>query len=336
MSQYFLRRLLLLIPTFIGITVVVFTITRFVPGGPVERMIAKARSQSAHKSNATSGTQISEEQIQALKEYYGFDKPVLASYALWMHKIASWDLGMSTRYGEPVWDTIKSKLPVSTYYGFMTTVLVYLVCIPLGIVKAIKHGSWFDSASSFIVFFGYAIPGFVIGIIGIVVFASYFEVLPVGGFVSDGFEEMGGIDKIIDVLQHSLLPLAAYLAGSFAVMTFLMKNSLLDQLSQDYMRTAMAKGITFKKAVWRHGVQNALIPIATTFGSNISLFLAGSFLIEKVFDIDGLGLLGYEAVVERDYPVVMGILVLTASAQIVGNILSDICVALVDPRVQYR
>ncbi len=338
-TSYFIRRLLLIIPTFIGITVMVFAITRLVPGGPIERVIAQyqqAAQQFQLRGDETRGTEISEEQIAQLKEYYGFDKPILVSYWEWLKKIGRLDLGTSSRYSEPVWVIIKEKLPVSVYYGVVTMILTYAVCIPLGILKAIRHATVIDYVSSVMVFIGYAIPGFVIGIILLVLFASHWELFPLGGFTSDEFDDLPLAGKAWDIIYHSVLPLAAYLAGSFAVMTFLMKNSLMDNLAADYVRTAMAKGLTFNNAVFRHALRNSLIPIATSFGNNISLILTGSFLIEKIFDIDGFGLLGYESVLERDYPVVMGILVLSALLQLVGNILSDICVAMVDPRVQFQ
>ena len=342
MTAYFIRRILLIFPTFIGITILVFTITRFVPGGPVERMIAEARmmgvagldSQGASTDNQTQP--LSDEQIEELKKYYGFDKPVLVSYFLWLAKVLKGDLGTSTRYYDPVWDMIKERIPISLYFGIISLVMIYGVCIPLGIAKAIKHKSVFDNVSSVIVFIGYAIPGWVVGVLLLVLFASHWEVFPLGGLVSDGFDELSGYQKTIDILKHTILPVIAYVAGSFTVMTFLMKNTLMDNLAADYVRTAIAKGLSFKSAIFRHALRNSLIPMATHFGNNISIILMGSFLIEKVFNINGMGLLGYESVVERDYPVVMGILVISSLLFMIGNILSDICVAAVDPRVQFE
>jgi microcin C transport system permease protein len=341
MAAYLLRRMLLIIPTFLGITVMVFTITRFVPGGPIERMIAEARMQKAGGTAAgrSAGDQsqlLSEEQIQELKKYYGFDKPVLVSYFLWLGKVLSGDLGTSTRYYDPVWDMIRDRIPISLYFGSISLFLVYGVCIPLGMAKAIRHKTQFDNISSIIVFIGYAIPGWVVGVLMLVFFASHWEIFPLGGFVSDDFEAMTIWGKGWDLLRHTFLPLIAYMVGSFTVMTFLMKNTLMDNLSSDYVRTAIAKGLSFKSAVFRHALQNSLIPMATHFGNNISLILMGSFLIEKVFNINGMGLLGYESVVERDYPVVMGILVISSLLFMIGNILSDICVALIDPRVTFE
>ena len=218
----------------------------------------------------------------------------------------------------------------------MTLILTYLICIPLGIYKAINHGAKMDNLTSAIVFVGYAVPGYVI-VIGLVLFfAAHLEWFPLGGFVSDSFDDLSLFGKAKDLLWHSALPLLSYMAGSFAILTFMMKNSLLDSLSEDYMRTAMAKGNKFKVAVFKHALRNSLIPIATHFGNNVSLILTGSFLIETIFNIDGFGLLGYESVVERDYPVVLGILVISSLLFMIGNIISDICVAIVDPRVQFK
>ena len=214
-------------------------------------------------------------------------------------------------------------------------VMVYGVCIPLGISKAVRHKSVYDNVTSVVVFTGYAIPGWVVGVLLLVLLASHWEVFPLGGLVSDDFEEFTLIHKIGDLLWHTALPLTAYILGSFSVLTLLMKNSLMDNLSADYVRTAIAKGLSFKQAVFRHALRNSLIPVATTFGDNLSVILSGSFLIEKVFNINGMGLLGYESVIDRDYPVVMGILVISSLLFMIGNILSDLCVALVDPRVQF-
>lgn len=343
MTQYFIRRFLLIIPTFIGITILVFVITRFVPGGPIERMIAEAQQASmqmggaAQAGSGIGAATLDEDQIKQLEAYYGFDKPILVSYWDWLTKVVQFDLGLSTRYSDPVWDTIKERLPVSAFYGITTMLITYFISIPLGYWKAIKHNSHFDHTSSIAVFVGYAIPSYVVGIILLVVFASNLEWFPMGGFYSDDFEGLEtNWERINDVLYHAVLPLLAYVAGSFAVMTFMMKNALMDNLAADYVRTAIAKGIPFRQAITRHALRNSLIPIATHFGNNISVIIGGSFLIEKIFNIDGLGLLGYESIVERDYPIVLGVLVISALLQLFGNILSDICVAVVDPRVQFR
>lgn len=338
MAAYFLRRFLLIIPTFIGITLLVFAITRVVPGGPIERMMTQAQlggeSGSLSRGQASGGT-LSAEQLAELERYYGFDKPLWESYGIWLKNVLQFDLGRSTRYQDPVWDIIKERFPVSLFYGITTLILTYTVCIPLGLLKGMYHGGKFDAWSSAMVFFGYALPSYVIGIASISLFAGYWDIFPLGGFVSDDFDDMNLWQRTGDIFHHAVLPLLAYTAGSFAVTTFMMKNALMDNLSADYMRTATAKGLSRSQAVRGHAARNSLIPIATSFGSNISLLVSGSFLIETIFNIDGIGLLGYEAILERDYPIVMGILVISSLLYMVGNILSDVCVALVDPRIRF-
>jgi microcin C transport system permease protein len=321
----------------------VFVVTRFVPGGPIERIIAQAQQMQAMEGGKSAGPSsqeqsqpLSQEQIEELRKYYGFDKPVFISYIFWLGKVLRGDLGVSTRYYDPVWSMIRERIPISLYFGILSLILVYGICIPLGIAKAIKHKSYFDNISSITVFIGYAIPGWVVGVLMLVFFASYWEIFPLGGLVSDDFDDFTMIAKIKDIIWHTILPLLAYVLGSFTVMTFLMKNTLMDNLAADYVRTAIAKGLPFRKAVFNHALRNSLIPIATSFGNNISIILSGSFLIEKVFNINGMGLLGYESVVERDYPVVLGILVISSLLFMIGNILSDICVAMVDPRVKFE
>jgi len=329
MTAYFIRRLLLIIPTFLGITVVVFVITRMVPGGPIERIIVQARQMQSSLGMASGAAEqrqpLSDDQIARLKAYYGFDKPVLVSYGQWLVKVLRGDLGTSTRYYDPVWRMIAERIPIS--HG---------VCIPLGIAKALRHKSGFDNTTSVVVFVGYAVPGWVIGVLLLTLLASVWEVFPLGGLTSDNFPDLTLGEQIVDILWHTVLPLTAYVAGSFAVMTMLMKNTLMDNLAADYVRTAVAKGLPFRRAVFRHALRNSLIPIATSFGNNVSVIVSGSFLIEKVFNINGMGLLGYESVVERDYPVVLGILVVSSLLFLVGNILSDLCVAVVDPRVRFE
>lgn len=338
MTGYFIRRLFLVIPTFIGVTVMVFTITRFVPGGPIERMISEAQRMSGERMAGRGSQQsaLSPEQIKELERYYGFDKPILVAYLEWLSKTVTLDLGISTRYNEPVWNVIKSRFPISIFYGIVTMIFTYLVCVPLGIFKAIHHRSHLDNITSVAVFIGYAIPNYIVAIALIILLASHWELFPLGGFVSDMWDDFTPWNKIVDLLHHAVLPLISYMAASFAVTTLLMKNSMMENLSSDYVRTAIAKGLPFKKAVIRHAFRNSLIPIATSFGNNISRILMGSFLVETIFNIDGFGLLGFESIVQRDYPIVMGILVISSLLFLLGNILSDICVAIVDPRVQFK
>ncbi len=336
MGKYLFRRFLLMIPTFLGITFMVFCITRIVPGGPVEKILAEAQMMNQGRASGSGGAPLSEDQINELKAYYGLDKPMIEAYFIWLGKVLKLDLGVSSRYSDPVWDTIKDRLPISAYFGIMTLLITHLVCIPLGIVKAIKHNSTLDNITSIGVFVGYAVPAYVVGILLLVWFGSGLEWFPMGGFTGDDFEDLDFWGKTKDLMNHTALPLATYLAGDFAVKTFLMKNTLMDNLSADYIRTALAKGLSFPKAVWKHAMRNSLIPMATHFGQSLGLFLMGSFLVEQIYNIDGMGLLGYESIVERDYPVVMGVLVISSLLFLVGNILGDILVALVDPRVRFQ
>lgn len=338
MGGYFLRRLLLLPPTLIGITILVFMITRLVPGGPLERAIMEAQQANLSagvSSSVGQGMALSEDQLNQLKEYYGFDKPWLVSYGEWLGKILTGDLGTSYRYNEPVWDVIRSRFPVSLFYGLVTLLITYAVSIPLGVVKAIKHRTTIDNVTSIIIFAGYAVPGYVLGSLLLLTFSVRLEWFPMGGFTSLYFDELGAWEQVKDVLHHAALPLTCYLVGSFAVTTLLVKNNLMDNLAADYVRTAIAKGVPFRRAVTRHALRNSLIPIATTFGQNVTLLVTGSFLIETIFDINGFGLLGLSAIFDRDYPIVMGVVLLSSFLLLVGNIISDVLVALVDPRVRF-
>lgn len=342
MFNYFVRRFLLIIPTFIGITLVVFTILQIVPGGPLEMEIMKLKmggaTEGASSTSTSTGINIPESAMEEIKKYYGFDKPIHERYILWINNLAHLNLGKSYVYAEPVWDVITSRFPVSIYFGLISFVLTYLVCIPLGVFKAVKNGSKFDIMSSVLVFIGYSIPGFALGAFLLVLFGggSFLDWFPLGGFRSVDFAEMSLGDKMLDQLHHTVLPVISYMIGSFATLTILTKNSVIENLSQDYIRTAFAKGISEKKVIFKHALRNSLIPIATGIGHFLSLILAGSFLIESVFNIDGMGLLGFKSVVNRDYPVVMGILVISTLLLLIGNIISDIIYALVDPRIRFK
>ncbi|MBT4255201.1 MAG: ABC transporter permease [Gammaproteobacteria bacterium] len=337
MRDYFIRRLMLIPPTLVGVTIIVFLITRLVPGGPIERAIMEAQlAGGSSRSTAGQNMALSEDQLDRLKEYYGFDKPVLQSYVDWVSKVARGDLGTSYRYNQPVWDVIASRFPVSLYYGLITLFITYLVCIPLGVLKAIKHRTFVDNATSIFIFIGYAVPGYALGSLLLLYFSVRLEWVPMGGFTSLQFNDMSFWGKAKDLLDHSVLPLICYLVGSFALVTLLLKNHLMDNLASDYIRTAVAKGVSFRSAVTKHALRNSLIPIATTFGQNITLLVSGSFLIETIFDINGFGLLGLTSIIDRDYPVVMGVVFLASLLLLLGNIISDVLVALVDPRIRFH
>ncbi|TLD72876.1 ABC transporter permease [Phragmitibacter flavus] len=246
------------------------------------------------------------------------------------------DLGISTRYNDPAWGMIKERLPVSLFYGLAMFILTYSVCIPLGILKAVKHRTVIDNVSSVLIFTGYAIPGFVLGSLLVVYLAARLGWFPSAGFVSENFSELSAPGKVWDVVHHAILPLICYMVGSFAMMTMLMKNNLMDNLATDYVRTAIAKGASSRQAVLGHALRNSLIPIATTLGGITSIFFTGGILVEKIFDINGFGLLSYQSIQDRDYPVVMAILTINVVLLMVGNILSDLLVAIADPRIRFK
>lgn len=335
MRAYFLRRLLLIIPTFLGATLIVFSMTRFVPGGPVERMIMESSAMGQEGGGQRQSMMLSDRQIEKLKEFYGLDKPIPEAYVDWLGNVLTGELGTSTRYYMPVWDMIVERLPISLYFGIITFIISYTVSIPLGVAKALRHGGLLDNISSGAIFIGFAVPAYIFGVLLLTWFSFNFEWFPMGGFVHDDFDDFSAWGKFVDLLWHTTLPLICYLIADFAVLTVTMKNNLMENLSADYVRTAVAKGMPFKRAVTKHAFRNSLIPMASHFGNFLSAFLGGSFLIEVIFNIDGIGLLGYEALVENDYPVVMGLLAITTGLFLIGNIISDILVALVDPRVKY-
>jgi microcin C transport system permease protein len=336
MRAYFLRRLLLIPPTLLGVTIVVFCITRFAPGGPVEQAIMAVR-MAEHASRSThNGGALNEDELQQLKAYYGFDQPMYRAYLNWLGKVLHGDLGNSFRYGEPVAQVIRERLPVSLTYGIITMVLTYGVCLPLGIVKAIRHRTLIDNATSVLVFVGYAIPDFALGSLLVVFLAARAGWFPMGGFVGEDFKDLSLMGKLADFTHHAVLPLTCYMVGSFAFVTFLVKNQLMDNLAADYVRTAVAKGVTFRRAVLHHAFRNSLIPIATNLGQSLTVLVGGSFLIETIFDIDGMGLLGYRSVLDRDFQVVMGVLLITSLLLFLGNLLGDLLVAVVDPRIRYH
>ncbi len=246
------------------------------------------------------------------------------------------NFGQSTRYGEPVLSVITERLPVSTYFGLLTFLITYIVCIPLGIFKAVRHNTLSDDISSILIFVGYAVPGYALGSLLLLFFSVKLDWLPMGGLTGSGFDELSTWEQVKDLAIHTFQPLCCYLIGGFAFVTMLMKNHLMDNLASDYVRTAMAKGVSFGVAVRKHALRNSLVPLATNVGHQVTLFVTGSFLIETIFDIDGFGLLGFNSVIDRDYPVVMGVLTLSATLMLIGNVLSDALVALVDPRVRFE
>lgn len=341
--DYFIRRLLLVIPTFLGITMLCFSITQFVPGGPVEQIIMQMKGLGSGETGrgASASATLSAEQRRQIEIHFGFDKPFHRRYVKWL---VTDRLGMrmeSYKYpNKTAWQLIRERLSVSLTFGITGFLLSYLVCIPLGMAKALRHGERFDMASSVIIFAGYAIPAFAFGMVLKMALCGtterLWDLFPLAGFQSDNFAALSPLGKAHDLFMHMFLPVLCYVIGNFAVLTILMKNSLLDQIGRDYVRTVLAKGGSSTRAVWAHALRNALIPIATGFGGILSVMFAGSVLIERVFEIPGMGRLSLDAIVGRDYAVYMGILSLTSILALLGNILSDFCYVLIDPRINFQ
>lgn len=343
MIVYLIRRLLLMIPTFFGITVVTFALINLAPGSPIEQKLQAIRFGSAgggstggSSAHTRGDTGVNEEVIEALKKQYGFDKPLHVRYFIWLKNLSRLDFGESFTYQEPVIDVIKSKLPVSLQFGIASLILTYLVCIPLGIRKATKAGGTFDRVSTLILNFTYSVPPLMLGIFLIVIFAGKLNLFPIGSFQSDDYESLTTWGKFGDRLHHFVLPLVCYMIGSFTELTSLMRNSMLDVIKSDYVRTARAKGLAERVVVFKHALRNALIPIATGLGGFFASFLAGSLIIEQMFNLDGIGLLGYQSVLSRDYNVIMGITFITSMLLMAGRIFSDVIYVLIDPRIDFK
>ena len=428
MATYFLRRILLMIPTFLGSTVLVFTILQLAPGGPLEQTILQLQmggmtgsgEGGVASTDMVGGSALPASALKDLKRFYGFDKPIYQRYLVWLglwpreikHRdftilsgqsqvekrvgkkdgkiwrvdvkdnqdeslivyekngdqsdiwvatveetkedgsreavifqhefsgILTGNLGRSYTYMKPVTEVMRPRFKISLLYGLTGIFLSYLVCIPLGIRKALNHGSVFDFGSSVIIFIAYSIPGWALGGVLLVLFGggSFWDVFPLGGFRSpvEIWETLTWYEKIIDQVHHMILPIIAWSIASFATMTVLMKNSLLENLSQDYIRTAFAKGLREKRVVWVHAMRNSVIPIASGIGHIIGVVIAGSYFIERVFNIDGFGKMAFEAVLQRDYPITLGFLVIVVLIRLIGNIISDLALATVDPRIRFK
>ncbi len=428
MATYFLRRILLMIPTFLGSTVLVFTILQMAPGGPIEQIMLElqmggamgAEGGGGASSDITGGNALPPEALKELERFYGFDKPIYQRYLSWLgiwpreikHRnfiiekdqkklekrvgkrdgriwkvdihlinentlevfekdgllsdiwygsvdeikkdgsldavvfqkefsgILTGNLGKSYTYLQPVTEVMRPRFKISLLFGLTGIFLSYLICIPLGIKKALNHGSVFDFGSSVMIFMAYSIPGWALGGVLLVIFGggSFFDVFPLGGFRSPSeiWETLSPMQKVLDQIHHMILPIIAWSISSFATLTVLMKNSLLENLSQDYVRTAFAKGLKEKRVVWVHAIRNSLIPIASGIGHILGVVIAGSYFIERMFNIDGFGRMAYEAILSRDYPVTLGFLVIVVLIRLVGNIISDLALATVDPRIRFK
>jgi len=347
MIFYIFKRILLMIPTLFGVMLVTFVVTQFVPGGPVEKMIAEiegvgkssgeVRSDSSALYRGDSG--LDSEKIEQLKKLYGFDQPPVRRFFNMMKRYLVFDFGNSYYHHRSVVDLVISRMPVSMSLGLWSFMIVYGVCIPLGIKKAVLDGSRFDVISSTIILVGYAIPGFVLGVVLVVLFGggSFWSVFPLRGLVSDNWSELNVVMKVLDYLWHMVLPITASAIGSLAVMTMLTKNSFLEEIRKQYVFTARAKGLAEGNILYKHVFRNAIIPIITGFpGYFIASFFTGSLLIETIFSLDGMGLLAYESVLNRDYPVVLGTLYFFTIIGLVSRLLSDLSYVVVDPRISFE
>lgn len=426
--------------TLIGITFLVFCLSRMVPGGPVERMLQEQAigALGGEKAVGNAAESVSVEDIERLEELFNLHEPLLKAYLQWLglvpraveiakaefddrgvaqltmsrpdgravvvevqrdgelpvylpqdwmkqehwklrlesphdraRRIAArrgvrdeariaelaespacrrWrvvasrrafngvlegSLGLSYKYNEPVSSMMLQRLPVSLYLGLLGALVSYLVSVPLGVLKALTHRTWFDGLTSILIFVGYAVPGFALGAVLLVYLGARLEFFPLYGMVSHGFDAMPLREQVKDLAMHTVLPLCCYVVSSFAMTTMMMKNNLMEHLSADYIRTAVAKGVSFRRAVWRHAFRNAFIPVASGLGSVIGGIVVGSLLVERVFDIQGFGMLSYQALLDKDYSLIMGTLLLTSVFIILGNLLSDMLVALIDPRIKF-
>lgn len=346
MWHYTLKRLLLMLPTLLGVITVTFIVIQFVPGGPVEQIISEMSDSGGAEAggggaratayNARQG--VDARQIEELDALYGFDKPSLQRYWQMLKRFAHFDLGTSYYSHKTVWELIQSKLPVSISIGLWTFFITYLISVPLGIAKAVRAGSRFDFLTSVLVLTGYAIPGFVLGIVLLVLFGggTFWNVFPLRGLTSDNWAKLSLGGKILDYLWHITLPVTAAVISNFALKTMLTKNSVLEQISRQYVLAARARGLSERRILWKHVFRNASLPLVTGFPTVfIGAFFTGSLLIETLFSLDGLGLLSFTSVMRRDYPVVMGTLYLFTLIGLLTKLLGDLCYVAVDPRIRF-
>ena len=344
MLSYIVKRLLLMVPTLFGVLLVTFAVIQFVPGGPVEQMVSQLQGRdSGGEGAAASGAGyrgrqgVDAKRIEEIRTLYGFDKPAPERFMQMLGQFARFDLGSSFFYPKTVWELIREKLPVSISLGLWTFLLSYLVSVPLGIAKAVRAGTRFDTWTSLLVLVGYAIPGLVLGVALLVVFGGQLQWFPLRGLTSGNWETLSWGAKVTDYLWHITLPVTASVLGAFAVTTILTKNAFLEEIGKQYVLTARAKGLSEGRVLWKHVLRNALIPLVTGFpAAFVGAFFTGSLLIETLFSLDGLGLLSYESVMRRDYPVVLGTLYLFTLIGLFTKLISDLCYLWVDPRVKFE
>ena len=343
MLTYILKRLLLMVPTLLGVLLITFIVVQFVPGGPVEQYMAEAKAKTGSGSGGEGGglsyrgsQGVDPKRVEQIKALYGFDKPAPERFMQMLRQFARFDLGKSFFQNKSVAELIWEKMPVSISLGLWTFFISYLVAVPLGVAKAVRAGSRFDLVTTLLVLVGYAIPGFVLGVALLVIFGGQLQWFPLRGLTSSNWDELTWGARIVDYIWHIAMPVTAMVLGSFAVTAMLTKNAFLEEIRKQYVVTARAKGLGEKQVLWKHVFRNALIPIITGFpAAFIGAFFTGSLLIETLFSLDGLGLLSYESVIRRDYPVVMGTLYFFTLIGLVTKLISDLSYVWVDPRVKF-
>jgi microcin C transport system permease protein len=354
MAAYILRRLLLIVPTLVGILLVNFILVQFMPGGPVEQVIARLESDTSATGRITGGgfetgggaqgdyrgaQGLPPEFIADLERQFGFDKPPAERFLLMLKNYLTFDFGESYFRSIRVIDLVLEKMPVSITLGLWSTLLAYLISIPLGIRKAMRDGSRFDTWTSGLIIVAYAIPSFLFAIMLLVLFAggSFWQIFPLRGLTSDDWADLSLWGKVVDYLWHIVLPVTASTIGAFATLTLLTKNSFLDEIKKQYVVTARAKGLTETRVLYGHVFRNAMLIIIAGFPAVfISVFFGGSLIIETIFSLDGLGLLGFESALQRDYPVVFGTLYVFGLMGLVVGLISDLTYVWVDPRIDFE
>ena len=341
MLAYIARRLLLMLPTLLGILTITFAVMQFVPGGPVDQLVSNLRHGGGRGEVGTSyraAQDVSPDQIARIRKMYGFDQPPLTRYGQMLSHYARLDLGDSLMNSQPVWPLIKSKLPVTVSLGAWTFVLAYLISIPLGIAKAVHHGSPFDLLSTLTVLVGFAIPGFVLGLVLIVLFASgsWVAWFPLRGMMSDDWQALSWPARVGDYFWHLALPLLCFVIEQFAILTLLTKNTFLEEMRKQYVLVARARGLYERRILYKHIFRNALLPLITGLpGAVVAALLGGDILIESLFSLDGIGLLSYESVIHRDFPVVLGLLFISTLLGLAIKLICDLLYVAIDPRLHF-
>lgn len=336
MLKYAFQRLLWMVPTLFGITLICFVLINLAPGGPVEQALSKLRFGGGGGGGSSIG--VSQEVLDSLKKQYGYDKPAYMRYLIWLKNLGTADFGESFKYHQPVIDVILDRLPVSLQFGIASLILMYAISIPLGIAKAVRDGGHFDLWSSVALMVMYSVPPLILGILmrQFLAGGGFLDIFPLGELYSDNYHSLTTWGKILDRAHHFVLPLICYVVNGFTVLTFLMKNSLMEEVRLDYVRTAKAKGLDQHTVVYKHALRNALIPILTGLGSFLTVFFAGSILIEQIFQISGMGMLTIESILSRDYNVIMALIFIQAVLAMVGRLISDLTYVMVDPRIDFQ